>query len=300
MSQASHRDLLRNAEVLGRLATFVESQRINSLPLTEALSTMGAAPGRWLRAAIDHAGEEIAASCLWPEDDTLFREWAAGRGLAPLLARATMAQPEGRLVELTLRGGAVAVTLHLPGARELDDVRAVLSGSELSDAASARLLDVAEFLAANRGGATRFDRISFAADGGVSIRIPRAVGSRDELDETGARFTTMAEELGVTAPQRTLFDQTFAILARGKKGCHFELDCSTTELHPRIRVEQRDVPFEHVLRLFVGLYDTSSGIADRLGGFAGAFKAERAASFELGFTNTEPPSARVGVELSAR
>ncbi len=296
---ATHRELVRNAEVLGRLAAFVESQQRSSLPLTEGLSTMGASPGRWIRIVVDHDGREISAACAWPEDDALLREWAAGHGWAPLLARAAIAQPEGRVVELTLGEDSLSLTAHLPRRRDMDELRGVLAGSGLDDATAARLVESVQFLAAGQAGPAMCDGVSLASDGGVTVRVVRRLETPDEEIEAMGRIVTTAEELGVTEAQRGLFERTFPILARGKKRCLISLDAAPGGIHPRIRVEQRDVPFEHVLRLFVGLYSLT-GVADRLGSFAGAFKAERAASFELCFTTTEPPPARVGVELSAR
>jgi hypothetical protein len=194
------------------------------------------------------------------------------------------------------RNDVVAISVLGLGRRSLDtDLQRLASQAGMSVDATQELAEVAHML-----GEKRLRGLAIRVDPGAAARY-RLWFSHDNRDagdreDTLARLTDVAEQVGATRPQRNLLGSVHGLLTEGEDS-HAWLEVADGRLVRGLGIVWTGADWELVVRLMIGFHP-GSDVGKRLGDLAGATDAGVAAAVELVLGPSEPPRMSVATKLT--
>ncbi|HTM19797.1 MAG TPA: hypothetical protein VL172_04795 [Kofleriaceae bacterium] len=197
----------------------------------------------------------------------------------------------------TVAGRTDALTLAIDGwgRRSLDeDLESLARVSRAPAAELDRLGQVARPLAAD-GVAAVGDQVDGDGKPSWNLRLRHRNSDDQQRSQTRARLDGAAEMLGISTAQRNLVAGLHDVLCRGRDSWS-RLQLDGERLQPTLAVLWSDVPWEHAVRILIGLV-ADEGATRRLGAVAGAADTEMAAQLELELRPDDPPRMNVTVDL---
>ncbi|HEX5062944.1 MAG TPA: hypothetical protein VFV99_26400 [Kofleriaceae bacterium] len=128
-----------------------------------------------------------------------------------------------------------------------------------------------------------------------TLHVAHHNGDDAQHNATRAQVGTVAEKLGISAPQRNLVAGLHDALTNGRDSYSWlrvrpQMPTQLGVLWPTVR-------WEDVVNIATTLYPTSAS-GTRLGELAGAFDVDAASGVELELTTTDPPDMRVLVTVA--
>ena len=289
----------RQAQVgaIARISAVGTAYGIEMAPLLERLTPLADEIADFVMVTVPHTFDRVSvAARIAPGSGLLDKVHAVGGDEQREIA-ARMVGPELRFlgVEVEIRRDApLAVSLHAFGARSLDLDLARLSASGVGEAARATLAEYVGMLGAD---AKLVALSARAYDDTRSwlLRIARPNGDDEAREVSRTRIAALARRLGVTMPQLGVIDSMHDVLAKDRD-THVVLRVGNDGIERELGLVFARARWETLVRMMVGFYP-GRDLAQHLGGIAGAFDADVAASVELVLGVTEPPGMRIASVL---
>jgi hypothetical protein len=276
-----------------------------ALPVTGLLERIGAFPAQLTRLALATVSADFESLQVLTVSDA--KDPAVGRMLE-LAGSIDRDQPrrveeligEADRVGLTLgtvaaQPTAITVAIDGFGRRSLaEDLRSL---ALVSRAPAAELDRIAELARALGGDGVAGIGDAVDADGRPSwtLRLRNRNGDDERRALTRARLDGVAEALGISRAQRNLVAGLHDVLSGGRDS-YSRLRLTRDRLEPSLGVLWSDVPWEHAVRILIGLV-ADERAPTRLGALAGAADTAVAAMLELELRPEDPPRMNITVDL---